>query len=242
MLFERPRERLRILAAARLADPWQYAKPCLSVVFVLVLVFLELFGGSLAATAAAADPNSVIAAIGPAQSFAIGDFDGDGHPEIASVEAGTTVSYFTNYWIRLHLSTSNQQSIQVTAPAGGLLIEARDVNNGNHFIDLVLTTAWSGQPVAILINDGRGKFSRVEPTAYPEAFTEPTRNWVQSHPAASAFGIPAQPRPGIGSEEWAVSGVRPRVGSLSFCSSRFVPHSLPISHAGRAPPVAVSNL
>src|SRR5271170_3994083 len=64
----------------------------------------------------------------------------------------------TNYSVQLHLSSVGQHSIQLVAPAGGLQIEARDVN-GDDAIDLVLTTAWLKQPVAIFLNDGHGSFS-----------------------------------------------------------------------------------
>jgi hypothetical protein len=35
---------------------------------------------------------------------------------------------------------------------------------------LVVTTFWTDRPVAVLLNDGRGNFTRSEPSAYPEAF------------------------------------------------------------------------
>lgn len=144
-----------------------------------VLVFLVGFLGRSAAATGTDVHDARLASVGPGASFAIADFDGDQHPDLASVQGGRVGSSSTDYWIQLQLSASGRQAIQLVAPSGGLLIEARDVN-GDHAIDLVLATAWFKQPVAILLNDGHGRFSRVEPTAFPGAFTDATTNWASS--------------------------------------------------------------
>jgi hypothetical protein len=64
------------------------------------------------------------------------------------------------------------------APTGGLQLTSRDVN-GDHFVDVVVTTAWTNQPIAVLLNDGRGNFSPSNPAAFPGAFSA-SRNFLAS--------------------------------------------------------------
>jgi hypothetical protein len=99
---------------------------------------------------------------GTESRFVIADLDGDVLPDFATVDGQFDGSGKTNYWIQLQLSQTGQQSIRLVAPAGGLSIQARDVN-GDHVPDLLLVTAWSKHPVAILLNDGHGDFSRLKP-------------------------------------------------------------------------------
>jgi hypothetical protein len=129
--------------------------------------FLSLAGPH--GIAAAASVHSPAASKTPGPSFAIADFDGDLHPDLASVEVSSTDSRQTIYSIRLQLTTLGPQAIRVVAPSGGLQILARDVN-GDHAIDLVLATAALGEPVAVLLNDGRGGFKQVDQSAFPGVF------------------------------------------------------------------------
>jgi hypothetical protein len=209
-------------------------------------ISLLLFSFAARSAAEAAEIHSApINSVGPGPQFAIADFDGDLRPDLASIEAGPSSSATTTYyWIQLQLSVFGWQSIKVVAPAGGLLIEPRDVDNGNHFIDLVLVTAWSRQPVAILINDGHGGFSKVEPTAFPEVFTDSTAttNWVSTSRGATAdVGAPPQPRPkmrrgakGLADVHWQVDSISPSIPGFFFVC--FL-----ISSAGRAPPSEVPH-
>jgi hypothetical protein len=132
------------------------------------LLILSLIGAGGAAANADVHKAPTTAAR-PGAAFAIADFDGDRRPDLASVQSGPNGSSTTDYRIQLQLSETGRQSIQVLAPAGGLWIEARDVN-GDDAVDLVLSTAWSRQPVAIFLNDGRGNFSRTKTSAFPGAF------------------------------------------------------------------------
>jgi hypothetical protein len=131
------------------------------------LCFLSLAGPNGIAVAASAHSPATPKTPGP--SFAIADFDGDLHPDLASVEVSSTNSRQTIYSIRLQLTAGGRQAIRVVAPSGGLQILARDVN-GDHAIDLVLATAALGEPVAVLLNDGRGGFKQVDQSALPGAF------------------------------------------------------------------------
>ena len=117
--------------------------------------------------------------IGPGPSFAIADFDGDQRLDLASIESSQKGAASTSYSVQFQLTASGRHALQLIGPSGGLAIEARDVN-GDHAVDLVLTTAWSGQPVAILLNDGQGGFSRAESSEFPGAFSDPQRDWGRS--------------------------------------------------------------
>lgn len=105
-------------------------------------------------------------------NFAIADFDGDRKPDLATVEIETVNSSTARYSIRFQLSTGAGQAIGVTAALGGLQITSRDVN-GDDALDLVVATTWLHQPVAILLNDGHGKFNPVDPSAFPASIWEP---------------------------------------------------------------------
>jgi hypothetical protein len=182
-----------------------------------------------------------VASFGTGPQFAIADFDGDVRPDLASIQSGVNNSGTTNYWIELQLSTVGQQAIQLFAPAGGLRIEARDVN-GDHSVDLVLATAWFRRPVAILLNDGHGVFSHVEPTTFPEAFSESTTNWRSpSNRAVDAFGIPPQSQSSLCSEARYSIRRRLSVRRIALFNSGFLVSLFLISQAGRAPPSEVPH-
>jgi hypothetical protein len=208
---------------------------------LVVALFLGLLGGSAAAAPGAYVQKAPVTSGGPGRSFAIADFDGDHRPDLASVRAGRSDSSSTNYWIQLQLTAAGWQSVQVVGPIGGLQIAARDVN-GDHAVDLVLTTAWLNQPIAIFLNDGHGSFSRVEPTAFPEAFSESKTKWVPSaNLATDAVGMPPQSGAGICSEENGSLHGRWPAGSISYPDTGFLVSPLLASHAGRAPPAQVLN-
>jgi hypothetical protein len=199
--------------------------------------FLLLFGLAANRTAKAAEIQSPpVTWPGPGPQFAIADFDGDLRPDLASVQAGSNRSGHTDYWIQLQLSAGGRQSIRVIAPAGGLLIEARDVN-GDHAVDLVLATAWFRQPVAIFLNDGHGNFSRVEPAAFPQAFSESTANWASVLGwAADTPGILPPSRTGISPETTALPDLRWHSNSIPSSNAGLILNSFLASHPGRAPP------
>jgi hypothetical protein len=106
--------------------------------------------------------------------FVIGDFDGDRAPDMATVHQVRDEARSARYSIRLQLTTGTSgtwQTIGLTAPLGGLLIVARDVN-GDSALDLVISTAWEHQAVAVLLNDGQGNFTPQNPTGFSTAIWE----------------------------------------------------------------------
>jgi hypothetical protein len=208
-------------------------RPWLSVFLLLIVGFLA--GGAAAGQEA---PNHSASQAASAPQLAISDFDGDFHPDLASVQAGATTSGSTDYWIELQLSAAGPQSIRLIAPSGGLQIEARDVN-GDHAVDLVLTTSSLGQPVAIFLNDGHGVFSRVASSDFLEAFNKPLTNWASGcNQSSDAVGIPPQSRTSVCPAGKALLNFPLRADSNPSSRTGFFLDSFVISHAGRAPPLS----
>ena len=211
--------------------------PCL-----LLLISLGLFTSPIARASetpyAGQGPNGSIG-LGP--SFAIADFDGDQRLDLASIESSQTGATSTSYSIQLHLTGSGRRAVQLIGPSGGLAIEARDVN-GDSAVDLVVTTAWLRQPVAILLNDGHGRFSRAEPSQFSGAFSDPQRNWgPSSQPISQAVGMPSQSRSSIWRESATLPDVRGPTESVQVSSLGFLRNTLLNTFAGRAPPSEVSS-
>ena len=151
----RVRNRQRFVGKALL---WLFAALC------LLLVFARR-------SAAAASPAHA------AIHFAIADFDGDSRPDFASVDAGQISSRLTKYWIEFRLSGGPSRGVTITGPTGGLQIASRDVN-GDTFPDVIVTTAWTNTPVAVLLNDGVGNFTSSSPSEFQSAFNSFGTSWT----------------------------------------------------------------
>lgn len=143
-----------------------------------VIIFLCCALTAATTQAASAEPQGGIpsAAAEWNARFAIGDFDGDNQPDLATVQNGPDRSG-TRYWIRLEFGTGLRDAIGVIAPSGGLHITSRDVN-GDHFLDLVVSTAWQHRPVAVLLNDGHGKFTLRDPALFASAVLDCELSWA----------------------------------------------------------------
>jgi hypothetical protein len=171
--------------------PWSR----LLIKFLCLLFLANIALGS--AAGADVDQTTRIVSVGPGLPFAFADFDGDRRPDLADIQIGRSDASVTDYWIQLQLSAVGRQTIRVIGPSGGLQIAARDVN-GDHALDLVLTTRLFKQPVAVLLNDGHGGFSRVDPTAFPGAFSGSESSWdCRSYEAPNTVVVPSQSRVGI---------------------------------------------
>ena len=201
---------------------------------MLLLLLLGLVAGNTAANTTDVR-KAPLNSVGPGQPFAIADLDGDVRPDLATIQAGSTTSGTMDYWIQLRLTRASSQSIRLVAPAGGLWIEARDVN-GDHAIDLVFSTAWLRRPVAILLNDGHGSFSQVEPATFPEAFNECKTNWgPTSKQATDSIGVP--PRSSTwGYTQMQLRNPEQKVRLNSRSNWAFVSNLFLLPHLGRAPP------
>jgi hypothetical protein len=217
--------------------------------FLALLLFLAVAGGSASAKLDVGNASATLPvtaslsarSAGSDSPFALADFDGDLQPDLASVQAGANNQDKTDYRIQLELSTAGRESIRLVAPSGGLEIEARDVN-GDHAIDLVVSTAGNGRPVAIFLNDGHGTFSRAEPAAFPGAFGESKTNWAAAPGvAANALGVTPQSGSNISSNEKDSLHDRSPAGFVAPSSAGFPLNFFIASHAGRAPPFAVRH-
>jgi hypothetical protein len=108
-------------------------------------------------------------AIGLSLGFAMADFTGDTHPDLATVELNRLDSAGAQYVIEIRLSEGGHQFLRVRAPVGGLFVTPKDVT-GDGTLDLVVRSANSQVPVAVFLNDGGGHFSAVaEPAAFARA-------------------------------------------------------------------------
>jgi hypothetical protein len=203
-----------------------------------LLFFVGLTGGA----AAGADvPSAPGTSLGPSLAFSIADLDGDLKPDLANVQAGQSDISRTDYRVQLQLSAAGRQTFQIVAPMGGLQIVAHDVN-GDHALDLILTTTWLRQPVAILLNDGHGSFSRVDPAAFPAAFSESKTNLISSGgPVPDAVGAPPRPRSEIRSEMELFLHFPSPSGFVVFSYSTVRIGPFLVSNLGRAPPFEASH-
>ena len=202
-----------------------------------------LFGLLCAGAAGSAEVrNAPVPASGPGAQIAVADFDGDHYPDLASVQANSTAGRRTSYCIHLRLSRAAQQSIQVFGPIGGLEIAALDVN-GDHAIDLVLTAAWFRRPVAILLNDGHGNFSRVEPSAYSGAFGQSSAHWAGTDAAVSMAAVdPTQWRADVSAPACRPLRARLLMRSVVRTGPGPLRSLFLISHSSRAPPTQTPQL
>lgn len=109
--------------------------------------------------------------------FAIGDFDGDRVPDLATVDVQSGGTHGDKlYSIRFTLTSGEAQVFGVNAPAGGLQLVARDVN-GDNALDLLIRTTWQHRAIAVLLNDGHGNFTLSQPELFPVAAREDQNRW-----------------------------------------------------------------
>jgi hypothetical protein len=203
----------------------------------LLLILPGLLAGFGRFSTARADvsPASVAAYSFPPSQLAFADFDGDLRPDLARVQSAPNDGGISKYSIQLRLTKTGIQSISLVAPAGGLWIEARDVN-GDHAIDLIFATAWFKQPVAIFLNDGHGRFSRAKPETFPAAFRGSSEDWrFHSEHVSDTFGAPS-PSSASGTSSVCLDVLSPTVGFRPWSTRARLNSFWFHSHRGRAPP------
>ncbi len=164
-------------------------------------------------------------------------FYGDSRPDLATVNVGQSSARNTRYWIAFHLSGRSSQTVGITAPTVGLQITSWDVN-GDSFPDVIVTTAWTNKPIAILLNDGLGNFTPSSPADFQRAFTASETSWtLAADEIRDATALPLA-RSGLGDY---------RKEGTSFSLGRITGLLLPLAHRfsvfasispfiGRAPP------
>src|SRR5262249_11776708 len=100
--------------------------------------------------------------------WTVADFDGDNQPDLA-----ITQTQGRGYLLQFELSRNREGGAPRTLfpplpSAFGLHLTPRDVD-GDHDLDIVITSGFARQPVAVWINDGQGRFQEGDLTAYPSA-------------------------------------------------------------------------
>ncbi len=210
----------------------------------LAFVLLCFVGSAGSAHAGSTDPKSWPSTSTQVTSqFAIADFDGDSRPDLATVQAGVSSSWDTHYWIAFQLSSGPRQTLGITAPNGGLHITSRDVN-GDDFLDVVVTTAWTNRPVAVLLNDGQGNFRASSPSAFPRAFTTSEKSWICiTDEIKDAVALLLSRYPTVNCPEVSrFSSPRNVTGLLVLQALRNSHSSAVVSFLGRAPPSVVLHI
>jgi hypothetical protein len=93
--------------------------------------------------------------------FGIADFDGDRLPDLATVRVGRVDSAGVQYRITFQLGVGARQTLEVSGPYGEPRVQLRDAD-GDNSLDVVVTAAGLRRPLAILLNDGHGRFRRAD--------------------------------------------------------------------------------
>ena len=220
--------------------PWRskLARRIIPLPVALRVCLLVLVGSFFAGIPAQAQASNVSLPVsGSRLAFAIDDFDGDLRPDLASVQSVSNNSSGTIYRVQFQLSAAGQQSIPLVGPSGGLRIATRDVN-GDDFPDVIVSSAWREEPLAVLVNDGRGAFSLTDPTSFPRAFggSGKALNAKLPQPTDTVATTPRLPVGDFSGSKYLLHasparGSIPRANSASFRS--LILGSL----LGRAPPI-----
>lgn len=125
----------------------------------------------------------------------VGDFDGDNRADIAYAKPQGRMNGAYHYKVEVRLSAQPGAIFDVdSGAAGGLRISTRDVD-GDHDLDLVITSAFGGLRVGVWLNDGHGQFTQGAAESYPlSIWQEPDHVWqAPERPQAPslAFTVPA---------------------------------------------------
>jgi hypothetical protein len=162
---------------------------------------------------------------------------------LATVHQVRGAAHFARYSIRFELTSgasSTWQTVGLTAPVGGLQIVARDVN-GDSALDLVISTAWEHQAVAVLLNNGQGKFTSESPTGFSTAIWEcPAEFTGRIADHAQDKSLLASRRLPTGAAEGNSRVLNPQTVSVVLSRAAYpAPAGSPhLSPFGRAPPIS----
>jgi hypothetical protein len=130
---------------------------------------------------------------------ALADFNGDRHTDSATAELFGFAEGAYRYRVHVGLSGSQPTQFWVLSHAAGLSISAQDID-GDHDLDLVITTRFGRERVGVWINDGKGGFAPGDASAYSPSIWLPIDRFL-SLPGPHASGTPVVGMPAAG---WAV--------------------------------------
>lgn len=169
--------------------------------------------------------------------FLIADMDGDERPDLATVSVAKSDVLSTDYFIQFRFTSAANSTIGVTARGGGLDFAQRDVN-GDSILDLVVSTAFDSKVVAILVNDGHGKYSLKDPASFPEVSAFPdTFLRVRTEQTPDLMAIaPTRSELGHCQHRRSIPDSLKTAASLILCGEMSTSGPCPLCSAGRAPP------
>jgi hypothetical protein len=114
--------------------------------------------------------------VAPSRSVVIQHYSldnaGDHSLEAATVVEQSTVGY-AKYIVHLHLASGAEQSVILSAPAGGLQLEMQDMTGDKVPNDIVLRPALVKWLPTVLINDGHEHFRVAMSSTDPSLFSSP---------------------------------------------------------------------
>jgi len=203
----------------------------------LLCLFCLIAGSAAASPERFANTDaSSSASTGPGLPFTVADLDGDQRPDVANVQASQNSAGESSYWIRLALTGSGRQLIRLSGPSGGLQIEARDVN-GDASVDLILATSWLHRPVAVLLNDGHGKFSNAEPSYFLDAIRGSNQKFDERRaPSTETLAAPSESPRAIAPTSSNSNSAQPKAARNDISRSDLLFDVIAILPSDRAPP------
>ena len=98
------------------------------------------------------------------------DFDGDHSLDVATVIEQPYAGY-TRYIVELHLASGAEQSVEVSAPPGGLQVEMHDMTGDKVPNDVVLRPTLVRWLPTVLVNDGHEHFEVAVSGTDPKSFS-----------------------------------------------------------------------
>jgi hypothetical protein len=118
---------------------------------------------------AASSPNFASAAPSEVRNYFL-DLDGDHSLDVATIIEQASSGY-AKYTVQLHLASGAEQSVEVTAPPGGLQVEMADMTGDKIPNDVVLRPALARWLPTVLVNDGHEHFEIVISGTDPRTFS-----------------------------------------------------------------------